>query len=84
MECKYDACVYGDAKVFGELIDTLWNVNKPTAPECFRRKRELIDTLWNVNEQQTTISTPHTSELIDTLWNVNARLSGHTTRRNQN
>ena len=35
--------------LFGELIDTLWNVNNKTDTYCVLSKIELIDTLWNVN-----------------------------------
>ena len=34
---------------FGELIDTLWNVNSPSIYFMKLVATELIDTLWNVN-----------------------------------
>ena len=35
---------------FGELIDTLWNVNVAILAQNLFRFSELIDTLWNVNK----------------------------------
>ena len=36
---------------FGELIDTLWNVNFTQFKVVESKREELIDTLWNVNTE---------------------------------
>ena len=38
-----------DIRTKGELIDTLWNVNKAFVAHRKAFDTELIDTLWNVN-----------------------------------
>ena len=56
----------------GELIDTLWNVNKEVFADAVSASQELIDTLWNVNNAGVGIEKCESPELIDTLWNVNS------------
>ena len=55
MECKCPkiALTLSGSK---ELIDTLWNVNKPGQLFYCNRNGELIDTLWNVNSSATIFS----------------------------
>ena len=48
MECKFSLLSTTIIKS-SELIDTLWNVNKPREILSVPFRDELIDTLWNVN-----------------------------------
>ena len=48
MECKF-ICVSDTSLADGELIDTLWNVNKSIKCAVSGSVLELIDTLWDVN-----------------------------------
>ena len=48
MECKFDSSGFiPEGK--GELIETLWNVNRKLTEEELQETVELIETLWNVN-----------------------------------
>ena len=49
MECK-SGCHEDVSCCYGELIDTLWNVNYVFSDATLFGAGELIDTLWNVND----------------------------------